>query len=351
MAGPEKCANGYCEIPAGTFQMGSANGDPDEQPVKTVTMTGFQLGQTEVSVGQYRAFLARTAGTQLQAVVSGCASGSSSQSLLGTAGETMTALFNRALQIFSTNSCKEIKITQNTPGMPDFPQNKKGDNYPVVELMFDEKRAFCRAEGGDLPTAAQLHFASRYDEADIPAHQLVLWDNGFRSTEPVDAGQRKDRFGVFNLLGNVWESALDAYDAQFYARMGVKDPYNPLTNQSTQLEEFSGGSFCYNRRGARAANRDVGIPGNRGSDDGFRCARPLPQHSLMRSKKFRAGLLDFTESKSVPEGSPDRSPWFAAQGGGEPKNARLPPVARNPNEAVFGMSAMVGRIFVQTILT
>ncbi len=37
----KKCVDGYCEIPGGTFQMGSTNGEPDERPVKSVTMTGF----------------------------------------------------------------------------------------------------------------------------------------------------------------------------------------------------------------------------------------------------------------------------------------------------------------------
>lgn len=288
MAGPEKCSNGYCEIPAGSFQMGSMNGDSDEQPVKTVGMTGFQLGQTEVSVADYQASLAKTASTQLQAVVSGCSSGNASQSVLAKAGETVTALFNRALQIFSSNSCTEIKITKSTPALPNFSDNKKGGNYPVVGLTMDEKRAYCQAQGGDLPTAAQLHYASRFDDQDSVTggkDQRVIWDNGFRSTESVN-GSYKNRFGVYNLSGNVWESALDAYDKDFYARMASTDPYNPMTNPynyqtnpNGQLEEFSGGSFSSHARYARPANRYYDAPDNRNDVVGFRCARPLPQDS------------------------------------------------------------------------
>lgn len=167
--------------------MGSTNGNSNEQPVRTVAMSGFQLGETEVSVSDYQAFL--TTSTQLQAVVSGCSSGGASQSLLGKAGETVNALFNRALQIYSSNSCTEIKVTKSTPALPNFSENKKGDNYPVVGLTMDEKRAYCQAQGGDLPTAAQqLHYASRFDDQDSATggkDQRVMWDNGFRCARPL----------------------------------------------------------------------------------------------------------------------------------------------------------------------
>lgn len=143
----------------------------------------------------------------------------------------------------------------------------------------DEKRAYCQATGGDLATAARLHFASRYDEQDSikgGKDQRIIWDNGFRSAEPVTAGYQ-NRFGIYNLLGNVWESALDAYDEDFYAWMASTNPYNPMTspwtpeNRNGQPQEFSGGYFL--AWGARAARRDAGDPDDRYNFVGFRCAR------------------------------------------------------------------------------
>lgn len=276
MAGPGKCSNGYCKIPGGTFQMGSTNGDPDEKPVRTVTMTGFLLGQTEVSVGQYRTFLAKDAGTQLKAVLSSCGTSDTSTTITANKGETKEQLRKRADQVVVSNSCDAMQIVQETTkGVPDFDANKRGDNYPVVSLTFDEKRAYCQAEGGDLATAAQLHFATRHDKQDSQTGRLVIWDNGFRfrAAEPVTGGY-KNRFGVYNLLGNVWESALDAYDKDFYARMASQDPYNPLTDQRTQWQEFSGGSWGNDRWYARPANRADGYPASRSNVDGFRCVRP-----------------------------------------------------------------------------
>ncbi|MBI2982387.1 MAG: SUMF1/EgtB/PvdO family nonheme iron enzyme [Deltaproteobacteria bacterium] len=218
MAGPnvtEKCSNGRCEIPAGSFQMGSTEGDPDEQPVRTVAMTGFQLGQMEVSVDDYQAYLVGTAGVQLSAVIAGCGTSGTSRTIAAHKGETKGQLRERAAQMVVGESCNVMQVVESTPsGMPDFPENKKGGNYPVVALTMDEKRAYCQAQGGDLPTAAQLHYASRFDDQDSATGDLVISDHvfrsddGFRSAEPVNGGY-KDRFGVYNLFGNVWESTLE----------------------------------------------------------------------------------------------------------------------------------------------
>ncbi|MHC4642307.1 MAG: formylglycine-generating enzyme family protein, partial [Planctomycetota bacterium] len=48
-------------IPPGTFTMGSDSGDGDERPAHKVTVDySFDIGKTEVTVGQFRAFVADT---------------------------------------------------------------------------------------------------------------------------------------------------------------------------------------------------------------------------------------------------------------------------------------------------
>ena len=44
-------------IPAGEFQMGSNDGDNDENPVHTVYVDGFYMDKYEVTVGQYKQFI------------------------------------------------------------------------------------------------------------------------------------------------------------------------------------------------------------------------------------------------------------------------------------------------------
>src|SRR5579863_616616 len=55
----------YVRIPAGTFTMGCSPGDeecqPDEKPAHAVAITkDFWIGQTELTVGAYKRFLAST---------------------------------------------------------------------------------------------------------------------------------------------------------------------------------------------------------------------------------------------------------------------------------------------------
>jgi formylglycine-generating enzyme required for sulfatase activity len=245
MAGLEKCANGYCEIPGGTFQMGSTNGNPDERPVRNVTMTGFQLGQTEVSVSDYKAYCRKRD----------------------------SGLYEKLKSLLFGDGWGGLRKC-----ISYHPENQKGGNFPVVNLSFDEKRAYCKAQGGDLPTAAQLHYASRFDDQDSATGKLVINGYSVLTTAPANRGY-KNRFGVHNLLGNVWESALDAYDENFYARMAAKDPYNPLTNQHTQFEEFSGGGYYSFPTHLRSAARRFVAPYGSHGDVGFRCARPLPKDS------------------------------------------------------------------------
>jgi len=128
-------------------------------------------------------------------------------------------------------------------------------------------------KGGDLPTAAQFEYAARYDTQDVQPEQLVIWDNRHESTVSVRSGYQ-NRFGVFNLLGNVWESMRDAYESDFYSRMPGTDPYNPLTDPSRQFEEFRGGSFDVDRTNARAAYHSYDCPVFRANLVGFRCVWP-----------------------------------------------------------------------------
>ncbi|WP_310570996.1 SUMF1/EgtB/PvdO family nonheme iron enzyme [Gemmatimonas sp.] len=47
----------FATIPAGSFRMGSANGDYDEQPIHTVTLSAFRMQKTEVTQAQWRSVM------------------------------------------------------------------------------------------------------------------------------------------------------------------------------------------------------------------------------------------------------------------------------------------------------
>ena len=224
------------DIPGGEFEMGSINGDSDErtsggETVK-VRMSPFRLSKTEVTVGQYKAYLR----------------------------ETGDPAYSK---------------------LPDLSDNKKGDDYPVVGLTFEEKVAFAKYYGAALPTAAQIEYASRGpNHTDIygtPIDKAIIWTNGYRTTEKVcgENDERANGFGVCDLAGNVWETTSDLYKRDSYDGMNRIDPSNSFIESGKLCcVEYRGGSFHYGAGFARAANRYRDRPDGRSLDGGFRCAWP-----------------------------------------------------------------------------
>lgn len=293
MGGPIKCEMGYCEISGGTFTMGSVDrdGDLDERPVNEVTLDSFKLRKTEVTVSEFEKFVKQTRGAQLKAVVFGCRSLDHSQVIVRSlAEETEINLINRSKAIAIKGDCNTENIVIESQAIKGFPEdddckkmNGMGDDHPVVCLTNEDADAFCGWEGGLVPTAAQLEYASKgvsgTDEYGTPISKAVIWDNGYHSTAPVCGLNfyRENSYGVCDLAGNVLERARDQYDSDYYSRMPEHDPHNRLTDPDNQPQEFRGGSWNHERRNARASFRDDGHPNDSLTDLGFRCVRPMPQ--------------------------------------------------------------------------
>ena len=228
-------SDGIVDILGGQFEMGSVDGDSDERKsdgtTVNVTMSDFKLAKSEVTVGQYKTYL---------------------------------------VEIGDSQYAK----------LPDVFENKKGDNFPVVGLTYDEMMAFCQYYGGTLPTAAQIEYASKgsshTDSYGTPLARAAIYDNAFRTEAEVCGtnNQRANDYGVCDLAGNVWEMTLDQYDKNFYDRMATKDPSNPVTNSATQRVELRGGFWGNSDRDVRSASRSDGFATTRYLNVGFRVAWP-----------------------------------------------------------------------------
>jgi formylglycine-generating enzyme required for sulfatase activity len=208
----------YVFIAPGTFTMGCSPGDSDcladEKPARPVAITkGFWIGQTEATQAAY----AR--------VMKG-----------------------------------------------DNPSSFKGANLPVETVSWNEADAYCRAVDMRLPTEAEWEYAARagntserYGDIDKIAVYNAISTAAVGSKVP-------NAWGLYDMLGNVWEWTNDWYDEEYYKNSRKDDPPGP----SQRLEKVvRGGAWDGSPLGVRASVRGRLVPTYRDSSIGFRCAGEL----------------------------------------------------------------------------
>ena len=130
----------------------------------------------------------------------------------------------------------------------------------------------CR--GYRLPTEAEWEYAARAGTSGSRYGDLgqIAWygDNSNRTTLRV-AGKRANRWGLYDMLGNVWEWCHDWYAAN--PSGSVRDPVGAGAGSRRVVR---GGSWGDNARNARAASRVRRAPVRRYHYIGFRPSRSLP---------------------------------------------------------------------------
>lgn len=136
------------------------------------------------------------------------------------------------------------------------PSRYKGPSRPVDSVGWADAAEYCRRAGMRLPTESEWEFAAYGGHADLPREPLasIAWYDADSndSTHPV-ATKQPNAFGLFDMLGNVWEWIEDA---------GFEPKEHLL----------KGGSFYNIARDVRVANRLSAPADLRHRDLGFRCA-------------------------------------------------------------------------------
>jgi formylglycine-generating enzyme required for sulfatase activity len=208
----------YVWIPPGSFMMGCSPGDtecqPDEKPVHEVTITkGFWLGQTTVTQAAYQ-------------------------------------------RVMGSN-----------------PSHFKGDGLPVEDVAWDEARAYCTAVRARLPTEAEWEYAARAGNTGARYGSLaeIAWYAKNSAGRLHEVGRKKpNAFGLYDMLGNVWQWTADWYDQAYYQTSEKRDPPGPPAG-TIQTRTLRGGCSLCDATHVRASFRYSQEGRMRWLDSGLRC--------------------------------------------------------------------------------
>jgi formylglycine-generating enzyme required for sulfatase activity len=214
-------------VPPGTFQMGCVMGSNlygcywPEQPVHQVTLTNaYYLGRYEVTQSQWVARMG---------------------------------------------------------GNPSYSQGQSDSaSRPVEQVSWTTIQGYLSATGFRLPTEAEWEYACRAG-TQTPFHNgsqddstvgMLAWyaSNAGKQTHAV-GGKQANGFGLYDMLGNVWEWVNDWYDT--YPSSAQTDPTGP---ESSSARVIRGGSYRAGTDYARSSTRYNVSPGEYDSV-GFRVAR------------------------------------------------------------------------------
>ncbi|MFH0887662.1 MAG: formylglycine-generating enzyme family protein [Planctomycetota bacterium] len=216
-------------IPGGTFKMGS-NESEYEKPVHEVTVSDFLISKYETTQGVWQ------------------------------------------------------EIMCNNPSY-----FKKGDDYPVETVSWEDCYEFCKKTGLKLPTEAEWEYACRAgtttkyywgDEDD--GDYLWNYKNSDNTTHTV--GEKKPNgYGLYDMSGNVWEWCLDWYHRNYFEAIAEHKPNqdkittreNPQGPFHGRYRVLRGGSWDYCRNNCRSACRAFDEPKYRSVCMGFRCAASI----------------------------------------------------------------------------
>ncbi len=221
-------------MPGGCFTMGSppdAEGrDADEEPLHSVCLSGFWLGEREVTQQQWQ----------------------------------------RVMQHNPSQLHHEM-IGQKDEAFP-----VEGISRLDVEAFMNKINLLHRGQVVvQLPTEAQWEYACRNGGEKIPlpgygqVDQMGWYQANSSQTTHMTGTRAPNRFGLFDMSGNVWEWIQDTYDKAAYGQHSNTDP---LYTADTPFAVIRGGGWKDSVEALRCANRGFERVTSKRPDLGMRLA-------------------------------------------------------------------------------
>ena len=166
-------------------------------------------------------------------------------------------------------------------------------DHPVVHISWNDAKAYASWVGGRLPSEAEWEHAARGGQGDVtfPWGEAEpndvdflpcnIWQgafpekntemDGFAATAPVNAFE-PNPYGLYNLMGNVWEWTSDAYRIK-----SLKKQVRERVKAMAGYKVSKGGSFLCHRSYCfryRIAARSGNSPDSTTTHQGFRVLWP-----------------------------------------------------------------------------
>ncbi|MBK9948563.1 MAG: SUMF1/EgtB/PvdO family nonheme iron enzyme [Nitrospira sp.] len=231
------------EVPTGSFPMGVPPGDRDggrdEYPRHEVVLDTFLIDQFEVTNGRYLEFIKSTG--------------------------------HRVPQN-PTNPTRNLwqggTITESLA------------ERPVINVDWFDADAYCKWAGKRLPSEAEWEKAAkgtsdrRFPWGNVePTAKHLNYNQkwiGEKTLMPVGSYEAgKSPYGVYDIVGNVWEWVNDWYDARYYEKSPSKNPPGP---QEGTKKVIRGAGWQNETPTVRIFTRVDSDPTMRNESTGFRCA-------------------------------------------------------------------------------
>ena len=261
-------------IPAGSFYMGSNEGDYREKPVHKVTLDAFEMSATEVTRGQYYTIM--------------------DQPYVG----------DLNLPIDQINWYDAVSFCNRLSDVIGFDQC-----YDEITLDCDFLK-----NGFRLPTEAEWEYACRagtttkYYTGNLESDLARAgWYDGNSNQNCHPVGQKiPNAYGLYDMHGNLSEWCNDWFDGDYYS---VSPERNPIGQEYGVRRAIRGGNYYFSATNCRATFRDQSSTEIKVVNNGFRVARGsfTPGYTISGTVSGADGVTvalsgDKTESQAVNDG-------------------------------------------------
>ena len=219
-------------IPGGTFSMGSNEHYPEERPVHKVTVDGFWMDRTPVTVAAFQPFVAATSHVTFAEIPPDPADYPGAKKELLHPGSLVFVKPPNPVDLSDFHNWWRFVLGADWrhPRGPN--STVKGrEDHPVTHVTFGDAEAYAAWTGKSLPTEAEWEFAARgglagaefcwgdelmpegkpranFWQGEFPWQNLL--EDGFEWTAPVGAFA-PNGYGLHEMAGNVWEWTTDWY--------------------------------------------------------------------------------------------------------------------------------------------